>query len=308
MSDTRPSPSIFTRGAVDLGALRPATPANGPAGPASGAPAAPAGPAPGAGGGGGVAVIDVTEATFQSEVIERSMQTPVVIDFWADWCGPCKQLSPVLERLAVEGGGSWVLAKIDVDANPRIAQAFRVQSIPMVFAVVGGQPFNLFTGVVPEAQIRQVIAEVLKAGGVDVIEPTNPALDAADEALMSGNLDAAEAAYRKILADAPADSVAEAGLAQVGLFRRVQGIDTARAAADANADPADVPAQLRAADVEVLSGDADKAYARLVDTIRRTAGDDRETVRKHLISLFTIAGPDDPAVAGARRALASALY
>jgi putative thioredoxin len=253
-------------------------------------------------------VIDVTEATFQSEVLERSMSTPVVIDFWADWCGPCKQLSPVLERLAVEGGGSWVLAKIDVDANPRIAQMFRVQSIPMVFAVVGGQPFNLFTGVVPEAQIRQVLAEVLKAGGVEVAEPANPALDEADDALMTGDLDAAEQAYRRILAEAPADAAAEAGLAQVGLARRVQGVDLAQAIADANADPADLAAQMLAADAEVLSGDADKAYGRLVEAIRRTSGEEREDVRKHLVSLFTIAGPDDPAVAGARRALASALY
>jgi putative thioredoxin len=328
MSEPRPSPSIFTRGAVDLGALRPSTtPGAGPGGAGPAGPAGPAGgpagnrqggspsggapggvPGPVAAAGGGVAVIDVTEATFQSEVLERSMQTPVVIDFWAEWCEPCKQLSPLLERLAVEGGGAWVLAKIDVDANPRIAQMFRVQSIPMVFAVVGGQPFNLFTGVQPEAQIRQVIAEVLKAGGLEVEEPSDPRMEAADDALITGDLDAAEAAYKKILAESPADSAAEAGLAHVLLARRVMGVDAAKALADANANPDDLPAQLLAADVEVLSGDADKAYGRLVDVIRRTFGDERETVRKHLVSLFTVAGPDDPAVAGARRALASALY
>ncbi|KXK62399.1 co-chaperone YbbN [Micromonospora rosaria] len=308
MSDPRITSSIFTRGAVDLSALR--TPAPAPARPAA---PAPTGPSPtgvpgGPAAGGGVTVIDVTEATFQSEVLERSLTTPVVVDFWAEWCQPCKQLSPVLEKLAVEGGGAWVLAKIDVDANPRIAQMFRVQGIPMVYAVVGGQPVDAFSGVVPEAQLRQWIQAVLAAGGVTVETPGDPRLDEADDALMSGDLDAAEAAYRKILAETPADAVAEAGLAQVGLARRVAGANPATALAAAEAAPDDVDAQLLAADVEVLSGLAESAYARLVAVVRRTSGEDREKVRQHLVSLFSVAGPDDPAVASARRALASALF
>ncbi|PWU52912.1 co-chaperone YbbN [Micromonospora globispora] len=301
MSDPRITSSIFTRGAVDLSALR--TPAPTPAPAKSGPPAG----APG-GAVGGVTVIDVTEATFQSEVLERSLSTPVIVDFWAEWCEPCKQLSPVLERLAVEGGGAWVLAKIDVDANPRIAQMFRVQGIPMVYAVVGGQPIDAFSGVVPEAQLRQWIQAVVKAGGGTMAEPEDPRLDEADDALMSGDLDAAERAYRKILAESPADAAAEAGLAQVGLARRVAGADPQGAIAAAQANPDDVDAQLLAADIEVLSGMAEQAYKRLVDLVRRTSGDDREKVRQHLVGLFTIAGPDDPAVASARRALASALF
>ncbi|MBQ1071710.1 tetratricopeptide repeat protein [Micromonospora sp. C31] len=306
MSDPRITSSIFTRGAVDLSALR--TPAPTPARPATPAESAPAAEFPGGAAGGGVAVIDVSEATFQSEVLERSLTTPVVVDFWAEWCEPCKQLSPVLERLAAEGGGAWVLAKVDVDANPRIAQMFRVQGIPMVYAVVGGQPIDAFSGVVPEAQLRQWIQAVLKAGGVSVAEPEDPRLDEADDALMSGDLDAAERAYRKILAESPADAAAEAGLAQVGLARRVAGADPGAAIAAAQANPDDVEAQLLAADIEVLSGQAEAAYARLVGLVRRTAGDEREKVRQHLVSLFTVAGPEDPAVASARRALASALF
>jgi putative thioredoxin len=162
--------------------------------------------------------------------------------------------------------------------------------------------------VVPEAQLRQWIGAVLKAAGVTVTEPEDPRLDEADDALMSGDLDAAERAYRKILADAPADAAAEAGLAQVGVARRVAGADPRAALAAAEQAPDDVDAQLLAADIEVLSGLAEQAYARLVGLVRRTAGEDRETVRQHLVSLFTIAGPDDPAVASARRALASALF
>ncbi|NIL56973.1 tetratricopeptide repeat protein [Salinispora arenicola] len=302
MSDPRITPSIFTRGAVDLSALR--TPAPSPA-PAP----APAQPGPTDGGvASTVTVIDVSEATFQTEVLERSLSTPVVVDFWAEWCQPCKQLSPVLERLAVEDGGAWVLAKVDVDANPRLAQMFRVQGIPMVYAVVGGQPVDAFSGVVPEAQLRQWIQAVLKAGGATVAETTDPRLDEADDSLLSGDLDAAEQAYRKILAETPSDAAAEAGLAQVGLARRVAGSDPQAVLAAAAAATDDIDAQLLAADVEVLGGMAEQAYQRLVGLVRRTAGDDREKARQHLVGLFTIAGPDDAAVASARRALASALF
>jgi putative thioredoxin len=320
MSDPRSTPSIFTRGAVDLSALRSAPARPTPAGPSGPGPATPAptgsGPArPGAapgpaahGGGGPETIVDVTEANFQAEVLERSLATPVILDFWADWCEPCKQLSPVLEKLATEGGGSWVLGKVDVDANPRLAQALRVQGIPMVVAVVGGQLVEGFTGVLPEAQVRQYVDAVLKAGGVAVAPADDPRLDAADDALMTGDLDEAEAAYRKILAESPQDRAAESGLAQVELYRRVIGVDPASALAKAAADPGDLDAQRLAADVEVLSGQAEAAYARLVDLVKRTSGDDRDAVRQHLLSLFAVAGPDDPAVASARRALASALF
>ena len=138
-------------GAVDLGARQAAAQRQ--------QQAAEAGPK----GGAGTAVIDVTEETFNSLVVEQSRTTPVIIDLWADWCGPCKQLSPVLEKLASEAGGEWILAKVDVDANPRLSQALQVQSIPMVVAVIGGQLVDGFLGALPEAQVRQWISQVLGA-------------------------------------------------------------------------------------------------------------------------------------------------
>jgi putative thioredoxin len=307
--------SIFTRGAVDLSALRPSSsaaqrgPAPAPAQPGGNGGNGATGPsAPARPGGTGAVVIDVTEATFEREVLERSLTTPVIVDFWAEWCGPCKQLSPVLERLAIESNGAWVLAKVDVDTNPRLAQMFRVQGIPLVYAIVGGQPIDAFNGVIPEAQLRQWIDAVMRAGGVEVQAPEDPRMVAADDALADGDLDMAEQAYKKILAESPADQSAESGLAQVGLLRRTQSIDPSKVLAQAAEEPDNVDAQLLAADVEVLSGLADEAYQRLVRLVRRTSGEDRDTVRRHLVSLFTVAGPDDPAVAKGRRALASALF
>jgi putative thioredoxin len=162
--------------------------------------------------------------------------------------------------------------------------------------------------VLPEAQVRQYVDAVLKAGGIPVEPPEDPRLDAADDALMTGDLDAAEAAYKKILAESPADATAESGLAQVELYRRVTGVDAAATLAKAGADPDDLAAQQLAADIEVLSGQAPEAYERLVSLIRRTGGDERDEVRRHLLSLFSVAGPDDPAVSTARRALARALF
>ena len=267
----------------------------------------------------GSAVIDVTEATFQAEVLDRSFQVPVVLDLWAEWCGPCKQLSPVLERLAEEGGGSWVLAKVDVDANPALAQGLRVQGIPAVKAVWQGQLVAEFNGAIPEEQARQFVTELVNAttgeavpgaapedgGPGEIVE--DPRLDAAEEALERGDLAAAEAAYQAILDAEPDHPEAGLALRQVQLFRRAEeaGPD---ALALADAAPDDVAAQTRAADFLLGTGNVEAAFDRLLDVVRRSAGEDRDSARKHLVELFAVVGDDDPRVGTARRQLTAALF
>jgi len=290
-------------GALDLSALKAR---------ATAPPPAPGGPAPAA----SPNVVDVTEATFQTEVIDRSMQVPVVIDLWADWCQPCKQLSPILEKLAAEGGGSWILAKIDVDANQRIAQALRVQGIPAVKAVVQGQLAAEFSGSIPEAEARQFIAALLEAAGgppppagaEDLPpEPEDPRVIAAEDALEQGDLDEAARIYTDIVTAEPAHPFAADALRQVQLMQRIgqAGPDPVAAA---DAAPQDVTAQCAAADALVATGDVDGAFARLMEVVRRGPGADRDQAREHLVELFAVVGGDDPRVVAARRALTNALF
>jgi putative thioredoxin len=270
--------------------------------------------------------VAVTDATFVTEVVDRSSTVPVVIDFWATWCEPCKQLSPTLERLAAEFAGRFLLATVDVDANPQLAQAFQIQSIPTVFAVLKGQPVPLFQGAQPEAQIRQVLTELLRvaaANGVtgvvqvpdaeDLVEepaeePLPPLHQAAYEAIEAGDYDAAVTAYEQALRESRADDLARVGLAQVLLLQRTADVDVDAARAAAAARPDDVDAQILVADVDLLGGHVEDAFARLVDTVRRTSGADRDRARTHLVELFEVVGAEDPRVPAARVALANAVF
>ncbi|HAQ60345.1 MAG TPA: co-chaperone YbbN [Microbacterium sp.] len=314
------NPGAVLRGAVDLSALR-----NRPQPPAPGAPAA---AVPGAGPAGTGLVRDATDETF-GEVLELSRTVPVVIDLWAEWCGPCKQLSPILESVVVELAGRLVLVKVDVDANPQLAQAFRAQSIPLVVALVAGQPVPLFTGAVPEQQVREVFAQLLQVAAQNGVTGTLPIADdqpavdgtpeepepplpplhaAAFAAIEAGDYDAAIVAYEQALAENPRDQDARAGLGQVRLLRRVTGLDLETARAAAAAAPLEVSAQFSAADLDIAGGHVEDAFGRLLDLFAALPVDERAPVRERLLELFGLIGDDDPRVVRARGRLASLLF
>jgi putative thioredoxin len=279
-------------------------------------------------------VIDVTDDTFETEVVQRSRSVPVIMDLWAEWCDPCKQLSPILEKLAADAGGSWVLAKVDVDSSPRLSAALQVQSIPMVVAIVGGQVVHGFMGALPEAQVRQWLDQVMEAvqqlgmapageagagqpgeaaDAAEVPEPGpggmgDPAFADAQQAMERGDLDGAAAAFEQVLASSQDHPAAKLGLAQVDLIRRVNSYDHAQARRAAAEAPGDVAAQARVADLDLAEGKAEEAFDRLLGVIRRTSGDDKDQARVHLVSLFDVLPPRDPRVSKARATLSSLLF
>ena len=270
-------------------------------------------------------IIDVSDASFRADVVERSMLVPVIIDFWAEWCGPCKELSPILEKLAREYAGAFVLAKMDVDANPGVSGQLQIQSIPTIILAWQGQLMPAFQGAMPEAQVREFMTEVLRvttgaaaeqtsgevADDDDVTDETSPdALDlaAAYDAIERRDYDGAEAAYARYGERHPDDLIARAGLGQIALLRRIDGLDAVKAVHEAHEHPDNVEAVLNAADAEFASGSPESAFARLVEFVRTASGDDRDMARARLLQLFDLIDPGDPVVVSARSALANALF
>lgn len=319
-----PAPSSMNlHGAVDLSALKARAQAkNAPAGPAAGGPGA-----DGAAGGGSPYIVDVTEQVFP-QLVQLSAQVPVIVALGASWSDQSSQVLTVLEAIAVEQAGRILLARVDFDSQPGVAQAFQAQGVPTVVGVLKGQPVPLFEGLLAEPQIRTYVDELLKvaqangvsgslndapggdpaAAGEPAEEPLPPLHQEAFDAIEAGDYAAAAAAYRKALAEQPADADAKAGLAQVELMQRLQEVDATAVRAEAAEAPDSLHAQLAVADLDLSGGHVEDAFARLTTFIARAAGEDREAARVRLLELFDIVGPTDPRVNKARSALARALF
>ncbi|MEV8637057.1 tetratricopeptide repeat protein [Streptosporangium sp. NPDC051023] len=266
-------------------------------------------------------VIDVDDANFATEVVERSMNSLVLLELTVTRAEQAREYSQLLEKLAAENAGRWTLARVDVEVSQQIAQALRVQNVPALYAIFQGQPVAVVPGIATEAQLRDWLSQLMEAlaqylppvpEGATAEErpaepPADPDLLAAEQAIDAGDLDAAVAAYERLLARSPNNEDAKLGLAGLGLIRRTQDVDPADVQSRL-ADPADIEAQLLAADFEMLSGDVDTAFDRLIAVVRRTSGEERDRARVHLLGLFETLPVDDPSLGRARRNLASALF
>jgi putative thioredoxin len=304
---------------------------SGGAKPAQGAAAAPS----------GAYIKDGSIETFAGDVLEASRQVPVIVDFWAPWCGPCKQLGPLLEKIVSEAKGAVRLVKVNIDENQEIARQLRIQSIPTVYAFRDGQPVDGFMGAVPESQLRAFVQQL--TGGAAGQDETDDILAAADEAFAAGDMAGAAQAFGHVLQEEPGQPRAVAGLARcylksgdldrarttLGLVRPDSAGDEAIRTVDAElklreqaanagdsapllarlqTDPNDHQARYDLALALDAKGDRDGAVRALLELVRRDRKWNEEAARKHLVTLFEAMGPSDPRTLAGRRHLSSILF
>ncbi len=298
-----------------------------------------------AAGGADVDIFDVTTMEFEDKVMRASVATPVLVDFWAPWCGPCKQLMPVLEAEIKAAGGKVKLAKVNIDDNPELAQALRVQSVPTVFAFFGGQPVTAFMGVRPASEIKSLIAQLVKmAQGAQPDAIDIPAtLAAAQAALGEGQTGQAQELYAAVLAQDGNNAAAFAGLARTyiaaGELEQAQFVlddapeaiqkdaqivaartaiemaqnapgagELGKLAAAVQKDPADLQARFDYGVALFAAGKKAEAVDEMIAIILKNRAWEEEKARKELLRFFEAMGPADPETAAGRRKLSSVLF
>ena len=304
----------------------------------------PAGEQPAAAGTASPHIKDSGLETFAADVLEASREVPVIVDFWAPWCGPCKQLGPALEKAVTEANGAVKLVKVNIDENQEIARQLRIQSIPTVYAFKNGQPVDGFMGALPDSQVRTFVQQLASGGGGHGgHDHAAEVLAAADEAFAAGDIGMAAQAYGHVLQDEPGHPKAVAGLArcylQTGDIERAKktlrlvrpdgATDEAVRAVEAElklreqasdagdlpeltakleADPGNHQARYDLALALDARGDRDSALSALLEIVKRDRKWNEEAARKHLVTLFEAMGPTDPRTIDARRRLSAILF
>ena len=257
--------------------------------------------------------IEVTVENLSNEILPLSLVRPVIVLMWTSRSPESVEMVKTLGKLETDYKAAFSLARVDIDANPEVAQAFQTKSVPYAVAIIAEQMVPLFEQAYPEAQVKLVIDKVLTLSseqgvGEAPVEQVEPEESDAMNALESGDYIAAEAAYKKWLARKPNENLAKLGLAQTQLLIRTEGLDLNTVIAQSTAAPTDIDLQLMAADVEIVNGGVEAAFTRLLHAVKATTGDDRTKIKNHLLGLFALVDPSDPRLTAARKELASALF
>jgi putative thioredoxin len=257
--------------------------------------------------------IEVSVENLSSDILPLSLVRPVIVLMWSPRSTESVEMVKVLGKLEIDYKGAFALARVDIEAHPQVAQAFQTKAVPYAVAIIAEQMVPLFEQSYPEAQVRMVMDKVLTLAseqgiGQAPVEQMEAEEIEAMDALEAGNYVAAEAAYKKWLSRKPSENLAKLGLAQTQLLMRTEGLELSEVIDQSALNPSDITLQLNAADVEIVNGGVEAAFARLIHAVRATSGDERTKVKDHLLNLFALVDQSDPRLVAARKELASALF